>query len=223
VLAQLDELPGNFRYRVVCGATGSAKSRLLQALAAAGAQALDLEAYARHRGSVLGNLPEQPQPAQKMFDSLVWDALRRFDPAHVVYVEAESKKIGQLQVPGALLDCMRASPCVLVEAPLAERVAFLVREYAHFLGDPQELKAKLACLADLHSRETLARWMQQIDGRDWNGLVADLLENHYDPAYRRATLKNFKLLAQARALRPEKLDSAALARMAAQLIAQEQA
>ena len=221
VLAQLTELPQRLRYRVVCGATGSAKSRLLQALAAAGAQALDLEDLARHRGSVLGNLPEQPQPAQKMFDSLVWDALRKFDPARVIYVEAESRKIGQLQVPGALLECMRASACVLIEAPLAERVAFLVQEYEHFLGDPQDLKAKLDCLAGLHSKEMLAHWMNLVERAQWHELVADLLANHYDPAYRRATLKNFQHLAQAQVLRPAKLDAHALAQMAAQLIAEE--
>jgi len=223
ILAQLAQLPQKFRYRVVCGATGSAKSRLLQALAAAGAQVLDLEDLASHRGSVLGNLPEEPQPAQKMFDSLVWDALRKFDPAKCVYVEAESKKIGQLQVPDALLARMRASPCVLIEAPLAERVAFLVREYGHFLGDPQNLKAKLDCLAGLHSKETLARWMSQVEHGEWDELVADLLANHYDPAYRRATLRNFEQLAHAEMLRPAQLDATSLARLAAQLIAGEQA
>jgi tRNA 2-selenouridine synthase len=220
VLAQLAELPQKFRYRVVCGATGSAKSRLLEALAAAGAQVLDLESLASHRGSVLGNLPEQAQPAQKMFDSLVWDALRRFNPDQTVYVEAESKKIGQLQVPDALLRCMRDSPCVLIEAPLAERVAFLVGEYGHFLGDPQDLKAKLDCLAGLHSKETIARWMHQVEEQRWDELVADLLANHYDPAYRRATLKNFARLGEARLLRPAKLDGAALERMTAQLLAE---
>ena len=113
----------------------------------------------------------------------------------------------------------RASPCVSIEAPLAERVAFLVREYGHFLGDPKDLKAKLDCLAGLHSKDTLARWMSQVEERQWNELVADLLENHYDPAYRRATLKNFEHLAEAQALRPVKLDAASLAQMAAQLIA----
>ena len=68
---------------------------------------LDLEDLASHRGSVLGNLPEQAQPAQKMFDSLVWDALRKLDSDRIVYVEAESRKIGQLQVPDALLARMR--------------------------------------------------------------------------------------------------------------------
>ena len=204
---------------MICGPTGNAKSRLLQALARAGAQVLDLEELARHRGSVLGNLPDAPQPAQKMFDSRVWDTLRKFDPAHPVYVEAESRKIGQLQVPDALLACMRASPCVQIEAPLDERVAFLLRDYDHFLADPEDLKAKLACLTGLHSKETIARWVAQIDHAQWRELVADLLCVHYDPAYRRATLKNFERLAEAQVLRPAKLDAAELERMAAQLIA----
>jgi tRNA 2-selenouridine synthase len=219
IVAQLAELPLRFTYRVVCGPTGSAKSRLLQALAEAGAQALDLEHLARHRGSVLGNLPATAQPSQKMFDSLVWDALRRFDPDRTVYVEAESKKIGQLQVPDVLIERMRASPCVSIEAPLAERVAFLVREYVHFLGDAQDLKAKLDILKPLHSGETLARWNAAIDRQDWPALVADLLEHHYDPAYRRATRKNFPQLAQAQVLAPDKLDDAALRELAARLIA----
>ena len=219
VLTQLTVLPERYRYCVVCGPTGSAKSRLLQALAAAGAQVLDLEQLASHRGSVLGNLPDAAQPAQKMFDSLVWDALRRLDPEKPVYVEAESKKIGQLQVPDALLARMRASPCVLIEAPVAERVAFLMQEYGHFLGNPQDLEEKLGCLTGLHSKDTLARWMMQVRQQQWNEFVADLLQNHYDPAYRRATTKNFEQLAQARVLRPAKLDAASVARMAAQLMA----
>ena len=222
ILAQLAELPGRYRYRVVCGPTGNAKSRLLQALAQTGAQVLDLEGIACHRGSVLGTLPATPQPAQKMFDSLVWEGLRKFDPARDVYVEAESKKIGQLQLPDALLERMRASPCVQIEASLAERVAFLLHEYGHFLHDPQDLKAKLACLTGLHSKETIARWGAHIDREQWSELVADLLENHYDPAYRRATSRNFEQLAQAPILRPEKLDAASLAQMAAQLNASAQ-
>ncbi|MFH1043580.1 MAG: tRNA 2-selenouridine(34) synthase MnmH [Pseudomonadota bacterium] len=219
VLAQLARLPRQFRYRVVCGATGSAKSSLLQALTAAGAQVLDLEHLASHRGSVLGDLPGEAQPAQKKFDGLVWNALRKFSPEHIVYVEAESRKVGQLQVPDALIERMRVSPCVLIEAPLAERVAFLVREYGHFLGDPQDLKAKLDCLAGLHGKDTIARWMSQVEHRQWDELVADLLANHYDPAYRRATLKNFAHLDKAQVLRPAKLDFASLKQMAAQLIA----
>ncbi|MBE0612962.1 MAG: tRNA 2-selenouridine(34) synthase MnmH [Burkholderiales bacterium] len=222
ILAQLAELPRSLQYRVVCGATGSAKSRLLQALAAAGAQVLDLEEIACHRGSVLGDIPEHAQPAQKMFDSRVWDRLRKFDPMQPVYVEAESKKIGQLQVPDALLASMRESPCVLIEAPLDERVAFLVDEYIHFLGKPSELKTKLGCLVGLQSKETIERWTEQIENQRWHELVADLLANHYDPAYLRATKKNFARLADARLLRPSKLDSKSLKRLATQMIEEAQ-
>ena len=73
-------------WRVICGTTGSGKTRLLQALARQGEQVLDLEALANHRSSVLGALPGIPQPTQKRFDTLVLDALRQFDPTRPVYV-----------------------------------------------------------------------------------------------------------------------------------------
>jgi tRNA 2-selenouridine synthase len=218
IVARLADLPLDLDFRVICGATGNAKSRLLAELAHSGAQVLDLEALASHRGSVLGNLPEQAQPAQKMFESLVWDSLRRFDPARIVYVEAESRRIGLLQVPDALLTRMRASPCLLLEAPIAERVSFLMSEYGHYFSDPRDLKSKLTKLKGLHGGDTLERWFRLIDDRHWNELVADLLENHYDPAYRRATLKNFLRLPGAISFRPEKLDGDSLKSIAAQVI-----
>jgi tRNA 2-selenouridine synthase len=58
----------------VSAAPGSGKSRLLEVLAAQGAQVLDLEQLAAHRGSVLGGLPSQPQPSQKAFETAIWNA-----------------------------------------------------------------------------------------------------------------------------------------------------
>jgi len=210
VVAQLDALPRRFDYLVVCGATGSGKSRLLERLAARGAQVLDLERMACHRGSVLGDLPDEPQPPQKMFDSLLWDALRKFDAARPVYVEAESRKIGQLQAPAALLEHMREGRCIRIEASLSERVRFLIDEYRHFLEDPATLKEKLACLASLYGREVIHRWLAQVDARAWEELVADLLVNHYDPAYRRSTLRNYPDLDGARILKLDRLSPEAI-------------
>src|SRR5204863_5962911 len=123
-------LPAAFRFEVVCGLTGSGKSRLLAALAAEGAQVLDLETLARHRGSLLGDLPGDPQPSQKAFESALLAALERFDPGVPVFVESESKRIGTVQLPAALLDAMRASPCIRVDTPHPLRVALLQEEYA---------------------------------------------------------------------------------------------
>jgi tRNA 2-selenouridine synthase len=65
VVMELTRLPPLFRFEVICGLTGSGKSRLLAALSTAGAQTLDLEGLAKHRGSSLGDLPNDPQPSQK--------------------------------------------------------------------------------------------------------------------------------------------------------------
>ena len=126
VVESLSALPRKFSFKVIHGVTGSGKSRLLRLLAAAGAQVLDLEDLAAHRGSVLGNLPERPQPSQKMFESLLLQSLGAMDPAKETYVEGESRKIGQLQVPEALIERMRASECLLLQTGTATRVALLL-------------------------------------------------------------------------------------------------
>jgi len=217
VLTQLERLPGGLRFRVLCGATGSGKSRLLEALAARGAQVLDLERLACHRGSLLGGLPNEPQPSQKMFDSLVWKALRGFDPSRPVYVEAESKKIGQLQVPDSLLDRMRAGECVRLEVPAAERVRFLIEEYRHFLAEPAELKEKLTALKGRYGHAVIGRWLSQADSGAWQALVGDLLHTHYDPSYQRATTRNYLHYDSGRQLSLERLDEAEIASAAADL------
>lgn len=222
VIAELQRLPALFSFRVVCGPTGSGKSRLLQALRAQGAQVLDLEQLARHRGSLLGNLPGEPQPAQKMFDSLVWDALRRFDGDQPVFVEAESKKIGQVSIPDALIDAMRGSSCILIDASVEMRVRLLMEDYAHFLRDPALLSQRLAPLVALHGHKVIEHWELLAQQGAWEALVSELLTRHYDPAYHRSTESNFPALKQAQRLPLPALDDASLQRAAAALRLQNQ-
>jgi len=197
VVADLKTLPSRISWRVVCGMTGSGKSRLLRALSAKGAQVLDLEALAAHRGSVLGNVPDEPQPPQKMFDSLVWNALNHFDPGRPVFVEAESRKIGRLRVPDALIDAMWASACIVLDAPVAVRVELLKEEYVHFLNEPELFAAQLQCLAPLHGHERIKRWQSMAPHAATNTLVEELLVQHYDPAYTRSMERHYPQLAQA--------------------------
>jgi len=192
VVTDLETLPERFDLRVVCGATGSGKSRLLEALAGAGAQVLDLEVLAAHRGSVLGELPGAPQPSQKAFETAIWSALSRFEPGRTVFVESESKKVGNLRVPEKLIERMRAARCVRLEADVDTRVALLLEDYAHFVGEPAALAAKLDLLRDLHGTERMASWKEHLAAGRWHPLVRDLLESHYDPAYRRSLLRNYR-------------------------------
>ncbi len=214
VIADLEHLPRVFHLRVVCGLTGTGKSRLLRALRDAGGQVLDLEALAAHRGSVLGNLPDVPQPGQKKFDSLVWSALGRLDPARAVYVEAESKKIGVLQVPPALIDTMWKSECVVLESPIEVRVGLLKQEYLHFLEQPASLVEKLECLTPLHGHAVIENWKELIAARQWDELTADLLVRHYDPAYTRAIDNHYPALPHAAKLSLNRADESAFAALA---------
>ena len=191
VIDELERLPALFDLRVVCGPTGVGKSRFLRALRQVGSQVLDLEDLAAHMGSVLGAYPDRPQPSQKGFESGVWDALRRFDPARPVFVESESKKIGNLQTPEALLGRMRESACLNLSADIPVRVEILRGEYAHFLADPDALGHKLDCLLEIQGRTQVESWKALAHAGQWDGLVAELLLKHYDPAYTRSLGRNF--------------------------------
>lgn len=218
VLEELETLPGRFSYQVICGATGSGKSELLRALARQGAQALDLEALALHRGSVLGSFPETPQPGQKYFESQLWEQLRRFDPARPVYVEAESKKIGNVRAPDSLLSAMWSSACLQLEAPTAARVAYLKEDYRHYLEQPETLCAKLDFLTKLHGHERINRWKELTRAGDWDTLVSELLLDHYDPAYRRSTLQHYPRLEETPALAVDEVSESAMDALAREIL-----
>jgi tRNA 2-selenouridine synthase len=192
VVSDLESMPGRFRFHVICGATGSGKSRLLNALCEQGGQVLDLEALAAHRGSVLGDLPDEPQPTQKAFETAIWTALSQFDARKPVYVESESKKVGNLRVPEPVIAHMREGRCFRLEAASEARIALLVDDYAHLIANPARLVEKLECLRDLHGAERIDQWKGHVARAQWRELVLDLLESHYDPAYRRSMFRNYR-------------------------------
>lgn len=184
-------LPAQLRYLVLSGPTGCGKTRLLAALEREGAQVLDLEGLASHRGSVIGAVPGKEQPSQKLFDSLLIDRLRRFDAQIPVWVEAESKTIGRVRLPDTLLATMRAGAVVRVGATMAQRLTLWREDFGHFEHDPQALIERLHYLKPLIGGQEFGEWERLAQ----QGAVLDLFErlmrNHYDPTYRRSLLRNY--------------------------------
>ena len=219
VVEQLATLPAQFEFVVVHGPTGSGKSRFLAALARAGRPVIDLEALAAHRGSVLGGMPGEPQPSQKWFESQLLAELEKCRRDEPVFVEGESKKIGELQVPEALMARMRASRCITLETDVETRVTLLLDEYGHFLVDRAALEAQLDCLTALHGRAKVADWKAIAAAGRWREFVARLLAEHYDPAYQRSATRNFPLLAEAPTVRISSADTAAFDDAAAEVVA----
>lgn len=192
VVAELEALPARLDFRVICGATGSGKTRLLHALSEEGAQVLDLETLATHRGSLLGGIPGEAQPGQKLFETRLFEVLRALDPARPVFVEAESRRIGRLNLPTAMIERMRNGACLRVDSPMEARVAYLLEDYAHFLREPESLIDKFQPLKEHLGKEIIGRWQKLLASGSWSRLVEELLTLHYDPLYRRSQGEHFR-------------------------------
>jgi tRNA 2-selenouridine synthase len=118
--------------RILGGLSGSGKTDVLHALQAHGAQIIDLEGLARHRGSVFGGLGRGDQPTQQQFENelaLQWHVL---DPQRPVWIEDESRRIGDVGLPNALFDQMQAAPTFVLDIPYAARLDRLVDLYGAF-------------------------------------------------------------------------------------------
>ena len=218
LMADTQRMASTFNYQVVCGTTGSGKTRLLGALARCGAQVLDLEALASHRSSVLGAIPGQPQPSQKAFDTRIWDVLRRFDSHRPVYVESESRKVGNLTVPIALMDAIRQGSCLNLVLSDPERVALLMEDYAFFARDPEALCTRLDILSELRGKALVKAWKASVRLGQIESVVQELLKLHYDPGYQNSMKRNFSRFGNARPLSPSNRSLAAMDRLARDLL-----
>ena len=115
----------------------------------------------------------------------------------MVYVESESKKVGNLRVPEALMDAMRASPCIDLRLCDEERVALLLEDYDFFVKDPESFCERLLALNELRSKATVSAWIAQVRSGQVPDVVLDLLRQHYDPTYSQSIARNFSQFSQA--------------------------
>lgn len=219
VMKRLGELCEPLQLRVLCGPTGSAKTRVLQALAETGEQVLDLEALAVHRGSVLGEVPGREQPSQKGFETQLMTALEALDPSRRVWVEAESRRIGRITIPDVLLLRLRASPVVEITATPEARLAYLLRDYAWLGDEPEKLAHKLGGLKGLLPNETLVQWQAWATARELPALFAALMAEHYDPLYARSQGRHLEHLTLAQRAETDDLSPAGIAALARQIAA----
>lgn len=186
VVQMLYDQPLSHRLILIDGGTGTGKTDLLVALAEQGAQVLDLEAMANHRGSLLGGR-EGGQPSQKAFESRLAMALAKLDPKRPIFVEAESAKIGRVRIPPTVWKAMLAADHFRLDLPLAARARYLAAAYVDVIGDMEELCARLSHLAPFHGHEVVAHWQEMARAGDYVALATALVEVHYDPSYRRSS------------------------------------
>ncbi len=186
VNAALYDAEPDFQVVLLDGYTGVAKTEVLHRLAALGVQTLDLEGLAAHRGSLFGAVAGTAQPHQKGFESALLARLDRLDRSRPIVVEAESSKVGDLNLPPTLWKAMLAAPRFELAAAREARARYLTLAYQDIIADPGALMEALAKLPIHHGKARLCEWMAMAQSGDFIPLAAGLIEDHYDPAYERS-------------------------------------
>ena len=192
----LNEGEATWRVVLLGGNTGTAKTAILERARQRGAQVIDLEGLAEHRGSLLGGFTDRVQPAQKMFETRLAEALRFIDPSRPVLIEAESSKVGSINLPAKLWKAMRHAPMIEVRAPVRARARYLVSAYADLIEDRSRLEGAVSRLPGRHGREKLDAWRLLASSGAFAQLAEDLIEMHYDPAYKRWSRQHCRVVLQ---------------------------
>ncbi len=118
-----------WQLKIVGGYTGSGKTELLCQLEKQGAVMVDLENIASHKGSAFGNLGMPPQPSQEMFENLLALQLQSRGLQQTIWLEDESQRIGDLNIPGQLWQTIRQSPLYFIDIPFEARLQCIVDWY----------------------------------------------------------------------------------------------
>ena len=180
----LDQFTKEYNFKIIGGFTGSGKTLLLHALAKEHNGIVDLEGLAHHKGSALGSLGNPPQPTQEMFENLLAEKLATESNAfnikpiahsqlpndNCIYLEDESQRIGDLQIPMPLWHCMRKAPVYFIDIPFEERLNYLTAEYG------------------IHPKEQLVnaimRIQKRLGGLETKNAINFLLENNFKESFR---------------------------------------
>lgn len=203
----LPKLLSQARFVTLSGNTGSGKTAILNELQNLGANVLNLEKHANHRGSLLGSVGLGQPHSQKMFESLLYEAAQEWKAPYLVFTEGESKRIGDAILPPYLVEAMQAGTDVLIEADLSYRMQQIKQDYfAHGDADVPDILKGLDGLKRYLNEERVEGYKRHVAAGQLDPVIEDLLLKYYDPRYNlrarniAATFRNDNPAETARAL-----------------------
>jgi tRNA 2-selenouridine synthase len=181
VLAQFEK---DYNFNIIGGYTGSGKTLLLHELQKQNKTIIDLEGLANHKGSAFGALGEKPQPGQEMFENML--AVELLDVSNkmtgeegstsnnchlttVIYIEDESQRIGNLQIPMPLWYTMRKSSVYFIDIPFEERLNYITADYG------KQNKESL--------QDAILRIQKRLGGLETKNAIGYLNENNYTACF----------------------------------------
>ena len=163
------------------------KTRLLKRLN----NHIDLEDLAQHRSSVFGGINLKPRN-QRDFEAHLVDALTGINDNKPVWIEGESRKIGDVIIPQVIRDMMVKGMNVLVVADMETRIARIAEEYFDSSEETKlQLSEALSALKNSIGAQIVGKLQNMINENEVGEVVKILSEEHYDSRYQHA-MKNYK-------------------------------
>lgn len=166
----LQQFEKTYNFKIIGGFTGSGKTPLLYSLQQNNQVIIDLEGLANHKGSALGGIGQEPQPSQEMFENLLGMELSKYDSQTQIFLEDESQRIGNMQIPMAMWHNMRKSLVYFMDIPFEERLNYLTEEYG------KQNKSELVT--------AIMRIQKRLGGLETKNAINYLLENDFKESFR---------------------------------------
>jgi tRNA 2-selenouridine synthase len=171
---------------ILGGLTGSGKTETLHALRDRGEQILDLEEIAHHKGSVFGGLGQELQPTNEQFENNLYSQWEKFDFSKIIWIENESRMIGNITIPDPIIEQMTNAHIFLLEVAREKRIHRLIEEYSQF--DQEDLKSGILKIAEKLGGTRSKQALIAVDNNDFY-TAAGITLDYYDKTYYFATSK----------------------------------
>lgn len=172
----------NLKYIVIHGKTGCGKTEILKNLNDRGYDIVDLEGAANHRGSLLGSVGLGSCRSQKMFESLVYNDLNERKTKYV-FIEGESKRIGNVLIPNYIFDSMKDGYHIYVEDNIDNRGKFLVEEYTKSENAKEEILLALERMEKYMGNKKKQKYVELVNDEKYYEVCKELMVDYYDPMY----------------------------------------
>ena len=185
----LEKVAPIYKYNQIMGITGVGKTLFLKELSKQ-YQVIDFEGLAKHKGSILGNIPKLKQPSQKYFETLIYEKLINFNLKKNIWVEAESIKVGKLNIPSLIWKSMPLGKNIKLISSLDERVNYILKDYKYFTSNPNLMSEALKVLKQIIPKEDFQNIELSLKKKDYFELVRSLIVYHYDKAYKKTRAEN---------------------------------